>query len=118
MKCEYCGANMPDPPSASTYSESYKELREEIGKLEYNNGILVKEKKALVKEKNEVKEALVREKNEVEDWLIACKESLNHHQSSEKIHSKGKKFWKGAAIFLMVTNALWLIMLIALASAT
>ena len=77
MKCDYCGATMPDPPSAPNYSESYKELREEIGKLEYNNGVLVRDKK------------------KVEDWLIGCKESLNHHQSSEKAHRKGKSVWKG-----------------------
>lgn len=98
MKCDYCGATMPDPPSAPNYSESYKKLREQIGRLEYNNGVLVKDKK------------------KVEDWLIGCRENLGIHQSSEKVYKRGKKIWKGIAIFLMATNALWFIMVVSLAS--
>ena len=88
MKCEYCGATMPDPPSAPSYSESYKELREEIGRLEYNNGVIAKDKK------------------KIEDWLISCRESLSHHQSSEKAYEKEKKVWKRLATVLFVTNIL------------
>ena len=95
MKCDYCGAFMPYPESAPTYSESYKELRKEIGKLEYENGILVTDKKR------------------VEDWLISCRESFDRIQSSEKDYKRQKKIWKGAAIFMLASNLLWLFMLAA-----
>lgn len=100
MKCEYCGASMPDPPSAPSYTETYTELREEMGKLEYDNGVLTKDKKR------------------VEDWLISCRTSLEHHQESEKEYRKGKKMWKGAAIFLLASNILWLIALATVAGAS
>ncbi len=100
MKCEYCGASMPDPEPAPAYSESYKELREEIGRLEYDNGVLAKDKRF------------------AENGLINCRQSLDHHQSSEKVYIRGKKVWKGVAVFMIATNVLWLIMLVALTGAT
>ncbi|MCY3994029.1 MAG: hypothetical protein OXF50_22590 [Caldilineaceae bacterium] len=84
MKCDYCGAVMPDPPSAPSYTETYTELREEIGKLEYNHGVLTKEKK------------------KVEDGLISCR-------ASEEDYKKGRKKWRWIAI---ATNVLWFLMLV------
>ena len=105
MKCDYCGAVMPDPPRPPSFSESYKELREEIGKLEYDNGVLIKDKKKMEEDKKAT-----------EDWLLSCQNSLNHQQTLEKIHKRGKKIWKGIAIVLMATNVVWLCMVITIAS--
>ena len=111
MKCSFCGANMPDPPPAPTYSESYKELREEIGKLEYDKEVLVQENKNMAQEKV----TLAQRRVHVEDLLATCNGRLDHLQESEKVHNRKKNLWKAAAIVLLLTNTIWLCMLMAFA---
>ena len=130
MKCNYCGAVMPDPPSAPSYSETYKELREQIGRLEYENGILLGDKEQAENRLSGCEESLNHHKKLLKDKmdheaslercrerLANCSESLEHHQSCEKNYKKGKAIWKGIAILLMATNAFWLISLVCSISA-
>jgi len=119
MKCTYCGASMPDPPRALTYGESYKELREEIGRLEFENEKLIEDKN---KEDTDRRKAAIdkrkaeEDKEEVQNLLRSCENSLVHHQASETSLRKGKKIWKGIAFFLLVTNVIWLCMVVTLSN--
>ena len=90
MKCDYCGATMPDPPNMPNYAETYKELREKIGQLEYDNGIVTSDKRKF------------------EDWLIECRNNLSRHQSLEKKNQKEKRVWKRLATVLLLVNILTL----------
>ncbi len=95
MKCEFCGATLPDPPRAPTYTESYKELRETIGKLEYDNSVLSDEKK------------------KIEGWIIGSRENMEKAQGAEKSIRKSKRLWKAFAIILIATNCFWFLVMIA-----
>lgn len=99
MKCEFCGASitLPDPPQVPSYSETYKELREEMGQLEYENSVLVEEKATL------------------SELHIKCQKDLMLFQTDSAKLKKGKSLWKGASFFLIAANILWICMLGSLA---
>lgn len=86
MKCEYCGATLPKLPPASSYTESYKELREHIGRLEYDY------------------EILSTDYQEIQDSLISSNKSREWNKSKKEEYEKSSRAWRRLSIALFISN--------------
>lgn len=91
-KCQFCGAVFPKPPKPPTCAETYKELREQIGKLEYDYSELEKANAALSNERKKVENRLIQ-------TVTKLKES--------EYHASRKSLSKWVAIFFFGASWFW-----------